>query len=43
MGTTTFSGPVRAGTIKNTTGTTVESDIANVGYVVMMQTHKMDL
>ena len=28
MGTTTFSGPVRAGTIKNTTGTTVGSDIA---------------
>jgi hypothetical protein len=43
MGTTTFSGPVRAGTIKNTTGTTVGSDIANVGYVVMMQTHTMDL
>ena len=43
MGTTTFSGPVRAGTIRNTTGTTVGSDIANVGYVVMMQTHTMDL
>ena len=43
MANTTFSGPIRAGNIKNTTGTTVGSDIANVGYVVMMQTHSMDL
>ena len=38
MATTTFSGPIRAGTIKNTTGTTVGTDIANVGQVVMAQT-----
>ena len=38
MGTTTFSGPIRAGTIKDTTGTTLGSDIANVGQVVMAQT-----
>ena len=43
MGTTTFSGPIRAGNIRNTTGTTVGSDIANVGYVVMTQQHVMDI
>ena len=43
MANTTFSGPIRAGNIKNTTGTTVGTNIANVGYVVMMQTHTMDL
>ena len=37
MAQTTFSGPVRAGTIQNTTGTTVGTDIANVGYMVMAQ------
>ena len=37
MGTTTFTGPVRAGPILNTTGTTVGSDIANVGSAVMAQ------
>lgn len=37
MGTTTFSGPIKAGTIKNTTGTTVGSDIANVGTLVSIQ------
>jgi hypothetical protein len=37
MGQTTFSGPVRAGTIANTTGTTVGTNIANVGYMVMAQ------
>ena len=36
MGTTTFTGPVRAGNVLNTTGTTVGT-IANVGYVVMAQ------
>ena len=43
MGTTTFSGPIKAGTIKNTTGTTLGSDIANVGQVVMTQTFSADL
>ena len=38
MGTTTFSGPIKAGTIKNTTGTTVGTDIKNTGQVVMAQT-----
>ena len=43
MGTTTFSGPIKAGTIKNTTGTTLGSDVANVGQVVMSQTFAADL
>lgn len=37
MGTTTFTGPIKAGTIRDTTGTTVGSDVANVGSVVMAQ------
>jgi|TARA_R110000803_G_scaffold169908_1_gene232943 hypothetical protein len=37
MANTTFSGPIRAGTIRNTVGTTVGTDVANVGYVVMGQ------
>lgn len=37
MGQSTFSGPVRAGTIQNTTGTTVGTDIANVGYMITAQ------
>jgi hypothetical protein len=37
MGTTTFSGPIKAGTIQNTTGTTAGTDVANVGQVVMVQ------
>ena len=28
MGTTTFSGPIRAGNIRNTNGTTVGTDVA---------------
>jgi len=43
MGNTTFSGPIKAGTIKNTTGTTLGSDVANVGQVVMAQTFSADL
>ena len=43
MATTTFSGPIKAGTIKHTTGTTVGTDIANVGQVVMAQTFSADL
>ena len=43
MATTTFSGPIKAGTISNTTGTTVGSDMKNVGQVVMAQTHDIDL
>ena len=37
MANTTFSGPILAGTIKNTTGTTLGSDVKNTGQVVMAQ------
>jgi len=37
MGTTTFSGPVRAGDIKTTTGTTLGTNVKNVGEVVLSQ------
>ena len=43
MATTTFSGPILAGGIKNTTGTTVGTDIKNTGQVVMAQTSLIDL
>ena len=43
MGTTTFSGPVKAGTIKDTTGTTVGTDVTNVGSVVMAQSAVIDI
>ena len=38
MATTTFSGPIKAGTISNTTGTTVGTNVKNTGQVVMAQT-----
>jgi|TARA_R110000824_G_scaffold80745_4_gene203057 hypothetical protein len=37
MGSTTFSGPIKAGTILSTTGTTIGTDIKNTGQVVMAQ------
>ena len=43
MATTTFSGPIKAGPIKVTTGTTVGTDMKNTGQVVMAQTHAIDL
>ena len=43
MAQTTFSGPILAGTIKNTTGTTVGTDMKNTGQVVMAQTFAIDL
>ena len=43
MAQTTFSGPIKAGTISNTTGTTIGTNIANVGQVVMSQTFAADL
>ena len=43
MATTTFSGPIKAGTIRNTTGTTLGTDIKNTGQVVMSQTVALDL
>ena len=38
MATTTFQGPIKAGTISNTTGTTVGTNMKNTGQVVMAQT-----
>ncbi len=38
MATTTFSGPIKSGTIANTTGTTVGTNVKNVGFVKMAQT-----
>jgi hypothetical protein len=37
MGKTTFSGPIRAGNIANTTGTDLGTNVKNVGSVVMAQ------
>lgn len=37
MSNTTFSGPIRAGNIKDTTGTTLGTNVANLGQVVMAQ------
>lgn len=37
MGKTTFSGPIRAGDIRDTTGTTLGENVANVGSVVLVQ------
>ena len=42
MATTTFSGPIKAGTISNTTGTTVGDDVRNTGQVVMSQSILID-
>jgi hypothetical protein len=38
MGTVTFTGPIKAGDVLNTTGTTAGS-IKNVGFVAMVQTY----
>ena len=38
MANTTFSGPILAGGIKNTTGSTVGSNMKNTGHVLMSQT-----
>jgi hypothetical protein len=38
MGKSTFSGPIRAGNIYETTGTTIGTNVKNVGSVVMVQT-----
>jgi hypothetical protein len=37
MGKTTFTGPIRAGNILDTSGTTLGQDVKNVGSVVMVQ------
>ena len=43
MGSTTFSGPIKAGTIKDTTGTELGKNVRNLGQVVMSQTFAIDL
>jgi hypothetical protein len=42
MANTTFSGPIKAGTISNTTGTTLGSNVKNTGQVVMSQSIMID-
>lgn len=37
MGVSTFSGPIKAGPIKFTTGTTLGTDVANLGFMSMTQ------
>jgi hypothetical protein len=43
MATTNFSGPITAGNIRNTTGTTLGDNVANVGQVVMSQSKQEQL
>jgi len=43
MGTTTFSGPIKAGTIKETTGTTIGENVQNTGFVQMVQSKSVAL
>jgi hypothetical protein len=43
MGMTNFSGPITAGNIRNTTGTTVGTNVENVGYVLMAQSAVIDV
>lgn len=40
MANSTFSGPIRAGTIRETTGTTLGENVTNVGQVVMAQSYR---
>ena len=42
MSTTTFSGPIKAGTISDTTGTTLGGNVKNTGQVVMSQSIMID-
>jgi len=43
MSSTTFSGPIKAGTIKDTVGTTVGTNVANTGFVTMAQSIIVDI
>jgi len=43
MATTTFSGPIKAGTIRNTIGTTVGTNVANTGFATMAQSIIVDI
>ena len=40
MGTSTFTGPIKAGNVLNTTGTTAGT-VKNVGFVMMAQTYSL--
>ena len=42
MSTTSFDGPVKAGDILNTIGTTLSDDVANVGFATMGQVAVLD-
>ena len=42
MANTTFSGPIKAGTISNTTGTILGENVKNTGQVVMSQSVMID-
>ena len=43
MAQTRFSGPIKAGPIADTTGTTVGTNVANVGFVLMAQSAVIDI
>jgi hypothetical protein len=43
MGKTTFSGPIKAGTINDTTGTVIGKDVTNIGFVTMTQSKLVDI
>ena len=43
MGTTTFSGPIKAGTIRDTTGSSVGTNVTNTGFVLMAQSSVVDI
>ena len=43
MGTTTFSGPLKAGPTKDTTGTTLGTNVKNTGFVIMAQSARVDV
>ncbi len=41
MASSTFSGPIKAGTIRETTGTTLGTNVKNTGQVVMAQSNNI--
>ena len=43
MASTTFSGPIKAGTISNTTGSRLGDNVKNIGQVVMTQSSNVAL
>jgi hypothetical protein len=43
MGTTTFTGPLKAGDILHTSGSVVGESVANVGWAVMAQSRVIDI